>query len=249
MDYLQTQFGLSGKTALITGASRGLGRAAAQALSSAGASVVLVGRDTKALEETRSTISGEATIIEADVTSTSDRERVFASMGPVDILVNNAGIIRRNPVLDYTREDWDAVISADLTAVFEWSQAAARRMKENGGGKIINIASILSFFGGINVVAYAAAKGGVAQLTKEMANELAKYNIAVNAIAPGYFNTDATEQLRKNSERMNALLSRIPMGRFGNPEELAGAFVFLASKASDYVTGHILTVDGGFRVY
>ncbi|HET9136732.1 MAG TPA: glucose 1-dehydrogenase [Candidatus Kapabacteria bacterium] len=249
MDYLQTQFGLSGKTALITGASRGLGRAAAQALSSAGATVVLVGRDASALEETKSAMSSEATIVEADVTSASDRERVFASMERVDVLVNNAGIIRRNPVLQYTKEDWDAVISADLTAVFEWSQDAAMRMKESGGGKIINVASILSFFGGINVVAYAAAKGGVAQLTKEMANELAKYNIAVNAIAPGYFNTDATEQLRKNSERMNALLSRIPMGRFGNPEELAGAFVFLASKASDYVTGEIVVVDGGFRVY
>jgi 2-dehydro-3-deoxy-D-gluconate 5-dehydrogenase len=253
VNYLTDLFGLSGKTAIITGASRGLGRAAATALSGAGAKVVLVGRDGAALEETKRLLSGEAMIVEADVTSASDLEATIAAtkaqFGSIDILVNNAGIIRRSPAMEYSIEDWDAVIETNLTAVFEWSQACAREMASSGGGKIINIASLLSFSGGMNVVAYAAAKGGVAQMTKAMANEFTKLGINVNAIAPGYFETDATAGVRQNPERMTQLLSRIPAGRFGMPDELAGAFIFLASHASDYMSGHILTVDGGFNSY
>ncbi len=254
MEYLQTLFTVENKVAIVTGASRGLGRAAATALASAGATVMLVGRDAIALKETQLLLKDHKTMVfEADVTSETDRTNVIAKVvkdfGTIDILVNNAGIIRRSPVLEYSKEDWDAVIETDLSAVFQWSQAVATVMMSNGGGKIINIASVLSFSGGMNVVAYAAAKGGVAQITKAMANELAKHHITVNAIAPGYFETDATELLRNNPERMGQLLSRIPIGRFGKPDELAGAFLFLASKASDYVNGHILSVDGGFNAY
>jgi 2-deoxy-D-gluconate 3-dehydrogenase len=141
------------------------------------------------------------------------------------------------------------VIETNLTSVFRWSQDAAKEMMKSGGGKIINIASVLSFSGGVNVAAYAAAKGGVSQLTKALANEWAKHGINVNAIAPGYFETDATSALRKNPERSAQILSRIPAGRFGEPNELAGAFIFLASHASDYMHGHILTVDGGFNSF
>ncbi len=249
MSYLHELFSLEGKTALVTGASRGLGRAAAIALSSAGADLILVGRDVEALQETQSLLAGESTIAEADVTSASDREQVIAQAPAIDILVNNAGIIKRHPVLEYPIEDWDAVIETNLTSVFEWSKAAAIRMKSAGWGRIINIASLLSFSGGSFVPAYAAAKGGVAQLTKAMSNELAAHNITVNAIAPGYFETDATSALRSNPDRMKQLLSRIPKGRFGEPDELAGAFVYLASEASAYMTGHILTVDGGFNSF
>lgn len=253
MNYLNNIFDLSGKVAIVTGSSRGLGRAAATAFSGAGASVVLIGRDGASLEQTKGELSGESIIIEADVTSADDRARVLdvavKHFGKIDILVNNAGIIRRASALEYPKEDWDDVIETNLTAVFEWSQACAKIMVAQGGGKIINIASLLSFSGGMNVVAYAAAKGGVAQLTKALANELAKHNVNVNAIAPGYFETNATAGVRENPERMTQLLSRIPIGRFGKPDELAGAFIFLASHASDYMTGHILTVDGGFNSF
>ncbi len=254
MEYLETLFNLENKVAIVTGASRGLGRAAATALASAGATVVLVGRDAIALKETQLLLNDHKTVVfEADVTAEADRTKVIDQVvkeyGAIDILVNNAGIIRRSPVLEYSKADWDAVLETDLSAVFQWSQSVAKVMISNGGGKIINIASLLSFSGGMNVVAYAAAKGGVAQITKAMANELAKHHINVNAIAPGYFETDATELLRNNPERMTQLLSRIPIGRFGKPDELAGAFLFLASSASDYVNGHILSVDGGFNAY
>ena len=254
MDYLHDLFSVEGNVAVVTGASRGLGRAAAIALGSAGARTVLIGRDADSLAETQSLLPKDSSfIIEANVASDDEREmaitKTIETFGTIDILVNNAGIIRRNPVLEYTAEDWDAVIETDLTAVFRWSQSVAKIMKANGKGKIINIASLLSFSGGVNAVAYAAAKGGVAQITKAMANELAKEHINVNAIAPGYFETDATELVRNNPERMKQLVSRIPTGRFGKPDELAGAFIFLASKASDYVNGHILSVDGGFNAY
>ncbi|MDP4220485.1 MAG: glucose 1-dehydrogenase [Bacteroidota bacterium] len=255
MTYLEDLFGIVGKTAIITGASRGLGRASAMALHGAGANVVLVGRDAKMLDETKSllTHSNKSFIMEADVTSETDRKKVFSAaiqnFGKIDILINNAGIIRRSPAIEYSSKDWNEEIETDLSAVFFWSQDAARVMQKTGGGKIINIASLLSFSGGINVVAYAAAKGGVAQLTKALANEWAKYHINVNAIAPGYFLTDATDALRKNRERSDHILSRIPAGRFGDPNELAGAFIYLASGASDYMHGHIMTVDGGFNSY
>jgi 2-deoxy-D-gluconate 3-dehydrogenase len=255
MDALQNLFGLNGKTAIITGASRGLGRAAALALNAAGANVVLIGRDSKMLDKTKSLLpdSGRSSIIEADVTSDKDRKKVISAaiqdFGKIDILINNAGIILRNPAIEYSAKDWDEVIGTNLSSVFHCSQDVAKEMMKSGGGKIINIASLLSFSGGINVVAYAAAKGGVAQLTKALANEWAKYRINVNAIAPGYFETDTTSALRNNPERSAQILSRIPAGRFGKPNELAGAFIFLASGASDYMHGHILTVDGGFNSF
>ena len=255
MDYLTTLFGLDNSTAIITGASRGLGRAAAIALNGAGANVVLIGRDAKKLDETKTLLPdpSRASIIEADVTSDESRKKVIAAtlqdFGKIDILINNAGIIRRSPAVDYSVKDWDEVIETNLTSVFHWSQDIAKEMVKSGGGKIINIASVLSFSGGMNVVAYAAAKGGIAQLTKALANEWAKHHINVNAIAPGYFETDATSALRENEERYKSVLSRIPAGRFGDPSELAGAFIFLSSHASDYMNGHILSVDGGFNSF
>lgn len=255
MNYLENLFGLDGRTAIITGASRGLGRAAALALNGAGANVILIGRDGKMLDETKSLLSdpGRSSIMEADVTSDDDRRKVISAVirdfGKIDILINNAGIIRRNPAIEYSGKDWDEVIGTNLTSVFHLSQDAAKEMMKSGGGKIINIASVLSLSGGVNVVAYAAAKGGIAQLTKALANEWAKHHINVNAIAPGYFITNATDALRKNPERSEFILSRIPAGRYGEPNELAGAFIFLSSPASDYMHGHILTVDGGFNSY
>ncbi len=248
-------FSLEGKVAIVTGASRGLGRGIAEALNMAGAKVVLVGRDMESLAETKSSLqsSSDSLIICGDVTDEtfmlSAFNQTLAHFGSIDILVNNAGIIRRNPAMEYTANDWDDVVSTNLTSVFRWSVEAAKRMSNRGGGKIVNIASLLSFSGGMNVVAYAAAKGGVAQLTKALANEWAKFGINVNAIAPGYFETSATEALRANPERSQSILARIPAGRWGEPSDLAGTAIFLTSKASDYVNGHILLVDGGFNSF
>jgi 2-dehydro-3-deoxy-D-gluconate 5-dehydrogenase len=166
--------------------------------------------------------------------------------GSIDILVNNAGIIRRAPAAEYSEEDWLALIDVNLSSVFRLTQHAGRHMLAQGSGKIINIASLLTFQGGILVPAYAAAKGGVGQLTKAFANEWASKGVNVNAIAPGYMDTDNTEALRNNPERARQILERIPAGRWGHPEDLAGAAVFLASKASDYIHGHVLVVDGGW---
>lgn len=252
MRYLADLFSLEGKTAIVTGASRGLGRAIAIALNGAGANVALIGRNSDELLTTQDLLPSKekSIVVQCDVTSRHEMtlafEMIEAQFETINILINNAGIIRRNPALEYSDEDWNAVIETNLSSVFMWSQEAGKRMKVNGGGKIINIASILSFSGGLNAVAYAAAKGGVAQITKTLANEWAKYHINVNAIAPGYFVTDATSALRANEERSSYILSRIPTGRYGEPEELAGTAVFLASHASDYVNGHILCVDGGW---
>ncbi len=253
MSYLADLFSLEGKTAIVTGASRGLGRAIAIALNGAGANVALIGRGSEELLTTQDLLvsKDKSIVVQCDVTSRHEMtlafEKIEVQFQHIDILVNNAGIIRRNPALEYTEDDWDAVLETNLSSVFMWSQEAGKRMKANGGGKIINIASILSFSGGLNAVAYAAAKGGVAQITKTLANEWAKYNINVNAIAPGYFVTDATSALRVNDERSAYILSRIPTGRYGEPDELAGTTIYLASKASDYVNGHILVVDGGWN--
>jgi len=173
-------------------------------------------------------------------------EETVQHFGSIDILVNNAGIIRRAPAVDYSEEDWKAVIDINLTSVFRLTQHAGRHMLTKGSGKIINIASLLTFQGGIMVPAYAAAKGGVGQLTKAFANEWAPKGVNVNAIAPGYFATDNTEALQNNPERARQILDRIPAGRWGDPEDLAGAAVFLASAASNYVHGQILVVDGGW---
>jgi len=260
MSFLESLFSLQGKTAVVTGASRGIGCAAAIALAGAGANIVLVGRDEAALLEVQESIKSNGThgsdkshIVIADVTDPGKTVETIAftiqHYGSIDILVNNAGIIRRSPAIDYTAHDWNEVIDTDLNAVFQWSQAVGKIMIEQGSGKIINVASLLSFQGGLNVVAYAAAKGGVAQLTKALSNEWAKYGVNVNAIAPGYMLTNATAALRANPERSAQVFSRIPAGRWGEPEDLAGAVIYLASAASDYVNGHILAVDGGWLAY
>jgi 2-dehydro-3-deoxy-D-gluconate 5-dehydrogenase len=255
MSYLDDLFSLTGKTAIVTGASRGLGRAMSVALAKAGANVVLVGRDFTALHDTSEAIAAkkQTHIVQGDITSSDIIAKTLneaqEQFGGIDILVNNAGVIRRGGVLEYALKDWEEVIETNLKGVFLWSQAVCKLMKEKRSGKIINVASLLSFTGGINAVAYAASKGGVGQMTKAFANELAPHGVNVNAVAPGYFVTDATAALRANPERSTQVFSRIPAGRWGNPEDLSGAVVFLASKASDYVNGHILAVDGGYLAY
>jgi 2-deoxy-D-gluconate 3-dehydrogenase len=226
-------FNLTGKTALVTGGTRGIGAAIAAGLAGAGARVITVAR------------SAEATI-QADLGIPGEALRVAAAAGPVDILVNNAGVARRAPVLEYTEQDWDEVIQIQLKAVFQLSQVVARGMKERGWGRIVNVASLLSFQGGITVPAYAAAKGAVAQLTKAFANELAPFGVCANAIAPGYIRTELTTALQNDPARSRQILERIPAGRWGEPQDLVGAVVFLSSPASAYVTGHILVVDGGW---
>jgi 2-deoxy-D-gluconate 3-dehydrogenase len=226
-------FRLTGRTALVTGGTRGIGKAIAEGLADAGARVITVAR------------SADATI-QADLSIPGEALRVAAAAGPVDILVNNAGVVRRAPVLEYTEQDWDDVLQVQLKVVFQLSQAVARGMKERGWGRIVNVASLLSFQGGITVPAYAAAKGAVAQLTKAFANELAPFGVCVNAIAPGYIRTELTAALQNDAARSRQILERIPAGRWGEPQDLAGAVIFLSSPASAYVNGHILVVDGGW---
>ena len=245
-------FRLDGKVALVTGSNRGLGAAIALGFAQAGAEVVL--HDIAAPEETAKRIGEMAGVrthsLAADLSSRAQADRLIeeavTAMGAVDILVNNAGIIRRAPAVEHSDEDWDAVIEINLTAVFRLCRAAGAHMLARGSGKIVNIASLLSFQGGINVPSYSAAKGGVAQITKALANEWAGRGVNVNAIAPGYMRTENTRPLFQNEERRQAILERIPAGRWGEPEDLCGAAVFLASPASDYVHGHVLVVDGGW---
>jgi 2-deoxy-D-gluconate 3-dehydrogenase len=246
------KFNLKGKVALVTGSSRGLGAGIAIALAEAGASVAVHGL-TRIPEATRQQLiamGAEQTALVGDV---GDREvcarlveETVEQFGRIDILVNNAGIIRRALAAEYSEEDWQAVIDVDLTSVFRLTQQAGRHMLAQGSGKIINIASLLTFQGGIMVPAYSAAKGGVGQLTKAFANEWAAKGVNVNAIAPGYMATDNTDALQNNPARANEILGRIPAGRWGTPEDLAGAAVFLASSASNYMNGHIMVVDGGW---
>jgi 2-deoxy-D-gluconate 3-dehydrogenase len=245
-------FRLDGKTALVTGAAVGLGEAIAVALAEAGANVACHGNRHPA-EETSARIRAlgrKSQSFSSDLSATDGASRLFdavsAAMGAPHILVNNAGIIYREPAEDYNFDDWMRVMQVNLNSVFCLSQLAGREMLNHGQGKIINIASLLAFQGGIRVPAYTASKGGVAQLTKALANEWAGRNVQVNAIAPGYFSTSNTEALRKDEARSKQILERIPAGRWGNPEDLAGAAVFLASSASDYVNGEILVVDGGW---
>ncbi len=246
-------FRLDGKRALVTGASRGLGAAMAEALAAAGADVAVHG-NTRAPEETRQRVEGLGRRAISLVGDLGERGfalglvgAAFAALGGLDILVNNAGTIRRAPAAEHPDGDWEAVLSVNLTAVFLLARAAGRHfLSAQQPGKIINIASLLSFQGGITVPGYAAAKGGVAQLTKALANEWAASRINVNAIAPGYMSTDNTEALRNDPVRSRQILDRIPAGRWGAPADLAGAAVFLASPASDYVHGHVLVVDGGW---
>lgn len=246
-------FKLDGKVALVTGAGRGLGQGMAIALAEAGADVA--GLDVISLDETATKIQSLgrhflpfcANLLEAHADDmTKIVEQVVTRLGSLDILVNNAGIIRRASVLEFTEKDWDEVLQINLKAVFLFSQAAGRVMAAQGHGKIINIASMLSFQGGIRVPSYTAAKSGVAGLTRLFANELAAKGLNVNAIAPGYMATDNTAPLRADTERAPAILDRIPAGRWGEPADLMGAVVFLASAASDYMNGAIVPVDGGW---
>jgi 2-deoxy-D-gluconate 3-dehydrogenase len=247
------KFKLDGKVALVTGASVGLGQAMAIALAEAGADVAAHCHNEGEADETCGKISeiGRKTFSVCGDMSEKDVpvnlvEKVVGEFGRIDILINNAGMIRRTPAVDFSEEDWTTVLEVNLSSVFRISQAAGRKMIERGAGKIVNIASLLSFQGGINVPAYTASKSGVAGLTKALANEWAKYNVNVNAIAPGYMATNNTAALRADETRNRQILERIPAGRWGNPDDLAGAAVFLASAASDYLQGHILVVDGGW---
>ena len=248
---MKNSFDLTGKVAIVTGGFQGLGRGMAIGLAEAGADVVLVDRQDAI--ETAGVIRSmgrKAITIAADLMSIepipSIVQKTVDAFGKVDILINNAGTIRRTPAIDYSEKDWDEVMAVNSKTVFFFSQAVGRDMMNRKSGKIINIASLLSFQGGIIVPAYAASKGAVAQITKALANEWAAHGINVNAIAPGYMATDNTKALREDPVRSKAILDRIPAGRWGTPEDLAGVAVFLASSASDYVNGHVLVVDGGW---
>jgi 2-dehydro-3-deoxy-D-gluconate 5-dehydrogenase len=246
------QFKLDGKVAMVTGGARGLGRAMALALAEAGADVALA--DVLDMAEARSKIEAlgrRCVTVTADLSRTGAAAEivrpVVEGLGGLDILVNNAGIIRRAPLLEFSEKDWDDVMNLNLRGLFFLSQAACRVMVERGrGGRIINIASLLSFQGGIRVPSYTASKSAVMGLTRLMANEMAPHRITVNAIAPGYMATDNTAALRADPERNQAILDRIPAGRWGVPEDLQGAVVFLASDAAAYVNGYTLAVDGGW---
>jgi len=246
------RFSLKGKTALVTGSSRGLGAAIALALAETGANVAVHGSRAvpQATLDFVKKAGSESLALVGDVSDAavcvSLVEETVAHFGRIDILVNNAGIIRRAPAIEHSEEDWKAVIDTDLTSVFRLTKQAGKHMLAQGSGKIINIASLLTFQGGVFVPSYAAAKGAVGQLTKAFANEWAAKGINVNAIAPGYMATDNTEALRANPERSRQILERIPAARWGSPEDMAGAAVFLASSASDYVHGHVMVVDGGW---
>ena len=246
-------FSLDGQTALVTGASRGLGRAMAEALADAGADVVCASTSRSGTDETAAAVRAcgrSAWQLEADLSRPDSAARLAeeaeAEAGPISILVNNAGTIRRHPATDFPMEDWEHVLRTNLNATFVLCQAVGRGMVERGRGKIVNVASLLSFQGGITVPAYTASKHAVAGLTKALANEWAGRGVNVNAIAPGYFATDNTQALQDNETRSRQILERIPAGRWGEPDDLGGAVVFLASRASDYVNGHVLVVDGGW---
>jgi 2-deoxy-D-gluconate 3-dehydrogenase len=244
-------FDLSGRIALVTGANTGLGQGVAVALARAGADIVAAGRSDPA--ETKKLVEAEGRqflAVDADLSTTEPVARIVQQavdrFGRLDILVNNAGLIRRADALDVTEADWDLVQNVNLKTVFFLSQAAARSMIEHGGGKIINIASMLSYQGGIRVPSYTASKSALAGLTRALANEWAGRGINVNAIAPGYFHTNNTTALRQDETRSREILGRIPAGRWGQPADLGGAAVFLASSAADYVHGTLLPVDGGW---
>jgi 2-deoxy-D-gluconate 3-dehydrogenase len=246
------QFRLDGKLALVTGSASGLGRAIALALAEAGATVACHG-NRRSADETSGQIRSlgcDSQTFTADLGESSGAdylyEAVFAAMGTPDILVNNAGTIYREAAETYDSQAWMNVMQVNLNSVFRLCQLAGREMLQQRQGKIVNIASLLSFQGGIRVPAYAASKGGIAQLTKALANEWADRNVQVNAIAPGYFRTENTSALQTDEIRNRQILERIPASRWGEPEDIAGAAVFLASPASSYINGEVLVVDGGW---
>ena len=246
------QFKLDGRTAIVTGASRGLGQGIAVGLAEAGADVALVHRsDGSQTQERIEALGRRCVTIRTDLADRSSVAAIVAEtvekLGGIDILVNNAGIIRRAPLMEFTEKDWDDVMEVNLRSVFLLSQAAARVMIGQGrGGKIVNLASMLSFQGGILVPSYTASKSAVLGLTRLLANELAPHGINVNAIAPGYMETDNTRPLREDPVRSKAILDRIPAGRWGSPDDLQGVAVFLASAASQYMHGYTIAVDGGW---
>jgi 2-deoxy-D-gluconate 3-dehydrogenase len=244
-------FNLDGKVAAVTGPTRGIGRAFALSLAEAGADIALLQRtENQDIKKQIENLGRRCEIISCDLEKSDEvRESipsVVSQFGQIDILINNAGIQRRSPAVDFSEKDWDDVININLKTVWTLCQQAGRYMVEQKQGKIINVASLLSFQGGLTVPAYAAAKGGVGQLTKALANEWAKHNINVNAIAPGYIATDMNTALINDETRNRQILERIPAGRWGLPEDFKGSAVYLASEASNYINGHLLTVDGGW---
>ncbi len=246
------QFSLKGKVAIVTGASRGLGAGMALGLAEAGADVLVVASSAR-INETASQITAlgrKGVALQADLTDVKNVPAVIdaamKNFGRIDILINCAGIIRRAPAIEFSEKDWDDVMNVNLKTMFFMCQAAAKEMMKQGRGKIVNIASLLSFQGGIIVPSYTASKSGVAGMTKALANEWAAHGINVNAIAPGYMATEMTEALQKSAERAPAILARIPQGRWGTPDDMKGAAVYLSSAASDYLQGHVLVVDGGW---
>jgi 2-deoxy-D-gluconate 3-dehydrogenase len=250
-NWLESQFSLQGKRALVTGSSKGIGSAIAIALAQAGADLVLVGRSVESLETTRlgiEAIGKKAESLICDVSSSASIDQAFGGIAEmnIEIVINNAGTISRAPAAETAMQDWNRVIDTNLSSIFQISQACGRAMIARGHGTIINIASLLSFQGGINVPAYTASKHGVAGVTKALANEWGSKGVTVNAIAPGYISTDNTAPLRADQERNASILARIPMGRWGEAEDIASVAVFLASPAARYINGEVLTVDGGW---
>lgn len=250
---LLQRFSLDGKRALVTGASRGIGRAAALALAEAGADVVCAASSLASVADTVRAVQDlgrRAWAVAADLSVRDEAlelaDLAEAQAGDIDILINNAGTIRRKPAVDHEMADWELVMRTNLDATWQLSQRIGRGMVSRKRGKIINVASLLSFSGGITVPAYTASKHAVAGLTKALANEWAQHGVQINAIAPGYIETDNTQMLRDDSVRFAAISARIPAGRWGTADDLSGAFIFLSSSASDYVNGHVLTVDGGW---
>lgn len=249
--WLESQFSLNGKKALVTGASKGIGAAIAVAMAQAGADLILVGRSQESLQNTQvaiQEIGKKSEILICDVEFRSEISEAFKGIDQlgVDIVINNAGSISRSPAIETSLEDWDRIMNINLNSVFQISQLCAKSMLERGQGRIINIASLLSFQGGINVPAYTASKHGVAGVTKALANEWGAKGVTVNAIAPGYISTDNTQMLRNDPDRNSSILSRIPVGRWGRAEDLAATAVLLASPAASYINGEIITVDGGW---
>ena len=250
-NWLESQFSLTGKTALVTGASKGIGASIAIAMAQAGADVVLVGRSQDSLSATRTAIENLGRTTETLIADVESRDQIAAAFESieqlnVEIVVNNAGSISRAPAIETSLVDWDRIIDTNLNSVFQISQLCAKSMLAKGHGRIINIASLLSFQGGINVPAYTASKHAVAGVTKALANEWGAKGVTVNAIAPGYISTDNTQALRNDVDRNASILARIPIGRWGTPEDLAAVAVFLASPAAAYINGEIITVDGGW---
>lgn len=247
----RSPFDLTGRCAVVTGAGRGLGQAIARGLAQAGADLVLLGRpgSQASTRDQLAHLGRDVEIVDLDVSDHDAVERVAAQVNgnrQVDILVNNAGIIDREDSVDVSRQSWNRVVDVNLNGLFFLCQQFGRPMTERGHGKIVNVASLLSFQGGLRVAAYAASKHGVAGITKALANEWGPRGVQVNAIAPGYMNTDNTTALRADPDRSRSILERIPAGRWGDASDIAGAAVFLSSAAADYVNGHVLVVDGGW---